>query len=252
MRIKQYTLGSGKPLICIPVTETGKNEIYEAAEQAAGQAAQALEWRMDWFVEVGQWNQVEEVLGRLAEVSRNMVLLCTFRSKQQGGQKAIAEQEYVMLLQNIAKSGMADLLDVEVSELSNAPELIASLHSFGQRVIGSQHYFSHTPDMERMRQELRQMESAGADIGKLAVMPKSPLDVLRLMEVTACMREENPGYPLVAMAMGGLGAVSRIGGQLFGSCMTFASAGTASAPGQLPVEDTDLILNKISESMNLK
>ena len=37
--------------------------------------------------------------------------------------------------------------------------------------------------------------------------------------------------------MGGLGAVSRVSGAVFGSALTFATAGGApSAPGQLPVE----------------
>ena len=43
--------------------------------------------------------------------------------------------------------------------------------------------------------------------------------------------------PVVTMSMGGLGAVSRVSGAVFGSALTFATAGGApSAPGQLPVE----------------
>lgn len=38
------------------------------------------------------------------------------------------------------------------------------------------------------------------------------------------------------MAMGGLGAVTRLGGGPFGSSATFATVGPASAPGQLPAE----------------
>ncbi len=249
MKIKGYTLGTGTPLICIPVTEVEQNKIYQAAENATAQKADALEWRMDWFAGADDWKQVEETLNGLSEICRNVILLCTFRSKPQGGQRRITEESYIRLLQNIAKSGRADLLDVEASELSDASEIIRMLHSQGQKVIASRHYFSNTPETEQMRQDLRKMQSDGADIGKLAVMPDTPLDVLRLMEATACIKEYAPDYPLVTMAMGGLGAVSRVGGQLFGSCMTFASAGKASAPGQLPVEDTLMILNKISESM---
>jgi 3-dehydroquinate dehydratase-1 len=38
------------------------------------------------------------------------------------------------------------------------------------------------------------------------------------------------------MSMGALGVVSRIAGGLYGNAMTFASAGKASAPGQVEVE----------------
>lgn len=100
-----------------------------------------------------------------------------------------------------------------------------------------------------MKQELLRIKASGADIAKLAVMPNTPLDVVRLLQATAEVKEEAPDYPLITMAMGGLGAVSRISGQVFGSCMTFASFGKASAPGQLLLGDTSWILNQISESM---
>ncbi|NBH12629.1 type I 3-dehydroquinate dehydratase [Lachnospiraceae bacterium] len=252
MKIKEYTLETGKPLICVPVTQARKNEIYQAAEKAIERGTDALEWRMDWFEKSDDWSQVEETLDRLSEICRKAVLLCTFRSKPQGGQRAITPEAYILLLQNIAGSGLADLLDVEVPELSEASGVIKRLHDLGQKVIGSRHYFSNTPDTERMQRDLAEMKSAGADIGKLAVMPQTPLDVIRLMEAAARIKENMPDFPLVTMAMGGLGAVSRVGGQLFGSCMTFASVGKASAPGQLPIEDTVMILDKISESMKLR
>ena len=44
-----------------------------------------------------------------------------------------------------------------------------------------------------------------------------------------------PSDPIITMAMGELGAVTRTAGALFGNAMTFASAGKASAPGQIDV-----------------
>lgn len=252
MKIKNRTIGAGRPLICVPVVETEQDGIFKEAEQAVSHGAEVLEWRMDWFAQVEQWNAIEAVLNRLAEICREVILLCTFRSSRQGGQREIAETEYVGLLQKIADSRLADLVDVEVFELSDASAVIGRLHGKGQRVIGSQHYFSHTPETTEMQQELGQMRKAGADIGKLAVMPGTPMDVLRLLEATARMKEKYPDYPLVTMAMGGLGAVSRVSGQVFGSCMTFASVGKASAPGQLPIEDVTQMLEKIAESMEIR
>ena len=80
------------------------------------------------------------------------------------------------------------------------------------------------------------MAEAGADAVKLAVVPHDPHDVARLLGVTARASEELD-VPVVTMSMGGLGAVSRVSGAVFGSALTFATAGGApSAPGQLPVE----------------
>lgn len=249
MQIKRQIIGKGRPLVCVPVVEIEEDEIYKAAESAVKQGAEVLEWRMDWFGQTDCWNRVEKILHRLQEICGNVILLCTFRSKPQGGERDISREEYLELLRNVAGSRKADLLDVEVPELLEPSAVIQKLHDMGQYVIGSSHYFSHTPTMLEMKQELAGMQQAGADIGKLAVMPQSPLDVLHLLEATAQRKEEEPDYPLVTMAMGGLGVISRVSGQIFGSCMTFASVGKTSAPGQLPLEDVAGMLGKISESM---
>ena len=47
--------------------------------------------------------------------------------------------------------------------------------------------------------------------------------------------KEGPGdteKPVIAMSMGNLGSMSRIAGENFGSSVTFATVGKASAPGQ--------------------
>ena len=248
-KIKQYTIGKGRPLICVSIVEIEKDQICQVAVQAVKQGAEVLEWRMDWFAQIEQWGKTEQILSELAKICQETVLLCTFRSKSQGGEQQLSQAEYIQLMQNVAKSGYVDLLDLEVMECANASAVIEKLHQAGQKIIGSQHYFSHTPETVQMRQELLQIQEAGADIGKLAVMPQNAMDVLRLLEATVQTKEDYPDYPLVTMAMGGLGTVSRISGQIFGSCMTFASLGKISAPGQLPLQNMTEILEKISESI---
>lgn len=250
MQIKKRTIGTGRPLVCVPVVEIEEDRIYKAAELAVERGAEVIEWRIDWFAQAACQERIEKILHRLQVICGDVILLCTFRSSPQGGEREISEETYLELLEVIAKSGQADILDVEVSELSHPSDVIRKLHDMGQCVIGSKHYFSHTPETEQMQQDLSYMQRAGADIGKLAVMPHNSLDVLRLLEATARMKENCPHYPLVTMAMGGLGAISRISGEVFGSCMTFASVGKTSAPGQMPLEDVTGILNKISESMD--
>lgn len=249
MQIKQQTIGMGRPLVCVPVVEIEEDDVYRAAELAVESGAQVLEWRMDWFAQIDCWNRVEEVLRKLQQICGEVILLCTFRSKPQGGEREISQEAYLQLLKNIADSRLADLLDVEISEIAEPSEVIQSLHHLGQCVIASKHYFSLTPETGKMQEDLGAMKHMGADIGKLAVMPHSSIDVLGLLEATARMKEMDPQYPLVTMAMGGLGVISRVSGEIFGSCMTFASVGKSSAPGQLPLQDVIGILDKISESM---
>ena len=47
------------------------------------------------------------------------------------------------------------------------------------------------------------------------------------------------------MSMGALGAVSRLAGETFGSAMTFANPGQASAPGQVSLDIVNEVLNAL-------
>ena len=80
------------------------------------------------------------------------------------------------------------------------------------------------------------MQEMEADIVKMAVMPREERDVLTLLDATLTMKELHAVTPVVTMAMGELGLVSRLTGKIFGSAITFGSVGMASAPGQIPTE----------------
>ena len=101
---------------------------------------------------------------------------------------------------------------------------------------------------EKIAQLRAAMQAAGADLPKLAVMPQSRRDVLALLAATAEMAERHPATPVITMSMGALGAVSRICGEAMGSAMTFASAGKASAPGQIELEVLNPVLDRLALS----
>jgi len=92
------------------------------------------------------------------------------------------------------------------------------------------------------------MQALGADICKIAVMPRSAADVLTLLDATRIMHEEYADRPLITMSMGGLGVVSRIAGQVFGSAATFGMVGTASAPGQVDASELRALLDVLERS----
>jgi 3-dehydroquinate dehydratase-1 len=101
-----------------------------------------------------------------------------------------------------------------------------------------------------MQMLLERMAESDADIVKLAVMPQSREDVLSLLAETGSFHETYPDQPLITMSMGALGVVSRIAGETFGSCVTFGAGNQASAPGQMPMDELEKILNAIHTSMN--
>ena len=93
------------------------------------------------------------------------------------------------------------------------------------------------------------MQDLGADIPKIAVMPKCKLDVLELLEATTIMAEQYADRPIITMSMAGQGMISRLCGEVFGSCLTFGAVDKASAPGQINVGELAKVLNIINKSI---
>ena len=61
------------------------------------------------------------------------------------------------------------------------------------------------------------------------------------------MAERHPETPVITMSMGALGAVRRLCGEAFGSAMTFANPGQASAPGQVALD----IVHEVLDALHL-
>mgnify|MGYP000217862689 CR=1 FL=1 len=106
----------------------------------------------------------------------------------------------------------------------------------GVKLILSYHNFVETPSEEFMMRKIKEEITYGADIPKIAVMPKEQGDVLKLLSVTYNARKKISN-PLITVSMGSLGFISRFVGCIFGSDMTFASGVNESAPGQMPIEE---------------
>ena len=70
-------------------------------------------------------------------------------------------------------------------------------------------------------------------------------DVLDLLQTTAQISAQTM-HPIITMSMGKLGVISRISGATFGSAVTFATVGQASAPGQIPLDKMRAILQAIN------
>lgn len=244
--VRNTAIGEGIPKICVPIVGRTKEEILSAAGALGGLPVDVVEWRVDWFEGSGDFGAVREVLEELRTALGGLPLLFTFRTAAEGGEKAIESEEYRELAVKAAGTGLVDLLDVEVYLGDRlVKDVIGEAHRAKVAVIGSNHDFNGTPSNEDMLGRLKKMRDLGADILKLAVMPKDRRDVLRLLSVTETADREIPDRPVITMSMAGVGAVSRISGEIFGSALTFGSVGKGSAPGQIGVVDLSEILKVI-------
>ncbi len=129
-----------------------------------------------------------------------------------------------------------DLVDVELSSGDDVlAHLSAIAREYGVKTIFSYHNLTATPPQQELLTILQKMEESGADIAKLAAMPLCQQDVLALLQATLMARTSLLDIPLIAIAMGDMGKISRLAAGLFGSDITFARAAGASAPGQLHI-----------------
>lgn len=248
IQIKNLTLGTGIPKICVPLTAQSAGDLCAQAREAAAAAADLVEWRADFYEDLEKPQKTAEMLNSLSDILGQIPLLFTIRTKEEGGNRHITTKDYVNLNQLAANTGKTDLVDVEAFGCEEEKRtLIKSLQEAGVVVVASTHDFEKTDDKDNLLKRFKALDESGADILKMAVMPHEFEDVAALMQVTSLMAKEYTDKPLISMAMGNVGAISRISGENFGSCVTFGTIGAASAPGQFPIRELRMMMEALHE-----
>lgn len=234
VRVRNIEIGAGAPKICVPLVDRTTELLAERADRICGQGGDMAEWRADYFQNCSDKEQLLAAGEKIREKLKEMPLLFTFRTAKEGGERPISAEEYIRLNEWMIKSGFIDLVDVELfSGDETVKRLIETAHENGVKVIISNHDFERTPPQEEIVSRLRNMQSLGADISKIAVMPQCRRDVVTLLAATEEMYTKYAERPIITMSMGGYGVISRVSGETFGSAVTFGAVGKTSAPGQL-------------------
>lgn len=252
VKVRNIEIGTGVPKICVPIVGVTKDEIITEAKSFKDIPVDVVEWRVDWFEGVFDFDKVEDVLKDLREALGETPILFTFRTSKEGGEKAIEAEPYAELNKNAAKSGYVDLVDVEVFTGDDiVKDIVSAAHECDVKVVASNHDFDKTPAKEDIVGRLIKMQELGADIPKIAVMPTCRKDVLTLLAATEEMYTEHADRPIITMSMAGMGLISRLCGEVFGSALTFGAAKKASAPGQAAVNELNDMLQFLHNNQGL-
>lgn len=234
----QPLAGGRLPAVCAPLVARTPEAL--AAETAAVAAKQPdlLEWRVDFLDAIADSAEVLRAARAVRAASAGIPVLFTRRNQREGGQPIpLTEPQVLAMYEAVAGSGCVDLLDFEMSnDAADVARVRALARRCGLPLVLSFHDFQRTPADDVLQARFAQAQQLGADVAKVAVMPQSMADVHRLLGATLQASAALP-IPVISMAMGGLGAVSRLCGGEFGSALTFAVGAAASAPGQMPIED---------------
>ena len=180
--IKQTVLGQGMPKICAPLVEKDYKSLIHQAESFTEQPVDVAEWRADWFDSILEPDLLDQVLPGLESALKDIPLLFTFRTQREGGHVSAPLPAYRSLVEQAIRSGHVHLVDLELlSGDDMVRETVELAHRHQVRVILSNHDFAATPKEDDILRRLHHMEELGADIAKIAVMPRSARDVLTLL-----------------------------------------------------------------------
>lgn len=247
--VRNLVLGEGMPKICVPLVGKTREEIIEGAKELKNIKFDLVEWRVDHYLDVLDLEKVKETLVELRKVLNDTPILFTFRSLKEGGEKEVSVEYYAKLNKEISATKNADLIDVELFTGDEVvKEIVECAKENGVKVVMSNHDFFKTPSKEEIVNRLCKMQDLGADLPKIAVMPQTTTDVLTLLCATDEMVTKFAKTPIITMSMAGLGVISRLAGETFGSALTFGAAKEASAPGQVSVDKLSKILEVLHES----
>ena len=238
VKVRNIVLGEGLPKIAVPNVGVTEEEILASAKEIAAAKPDIMEWRIDYYeAGIKDNEKLIATAKALRDVVGELPILVTFRTKNEGGVLELAEDEYLDLVATVVTNRLGDAVDIELfHDEERVKDLVKQAHNYNVVVIMSNHDFEKVPAKDVIEFRLKKMADLGADVPKLACMPHSADDVMTLLSATNDARKAL-STPIITMAMADLGKVSRIAGQVFGSCLSFGAVGKTSAPGQLSIED---------------
>jgi len=244
LRLAGKTLGHGRfPAICAPLVGRTREQLLAEVAGVTAQQPDLLEWRVDFYEGIADTRDVVDLAGRIAAAAGGIPLLFTRRSSREGGEPIpLVEPQVIALCGAVCASGHVDFVDYE---MGNTPDEVCEMRersrAAGVQLVLSFHDFKGTPPLGELQEKFGLAEQLGADVAKIAVMPQTMDDVLTLLSATL-HASRTLSIPVVSMSMGGVGAVTRLVGGLFGSALSFAVGQQASAPGQWPIEELETAL----------
>lgn len=249
--VKEIMIGGVVPKICVPMTPQKLDMIREEAIIADNSGCDLVEWRLD---HLDTWSERTSTKSRqqaLEEIARGLEIIrqetkapviLTLRTRDEGGLAQLKRRDYYTAIRDFIEECDPDVVDIECfdQESEDGFDKIVFLTDLakenGKKVILSNHDFHKTPPAEEIVKRLCIMDNLGADIPKVAYMPKDEDDVHAVIQA-AHAAAEYISKPFIALSMSELGTPTRICGSHSGSAITFAVAARQSAPGQVSVSD---------------
>ncbi|MGT2866549.1 type I 3-dehydroquinate dehydratase [Streptococcus fryi] len=217
--------------IVVPVTPRTLEEATQL-DLSKYEHADIIEWRADYLPK----EDILTAAPAIFEAFQGREVIFTLRTVREGGNINLSNEEYLSLIKDVRQLYQPDYIDFEYysyqaifDQMLDFPNLILSYHNFVE-----------TP--ENLMAIFSELTALSPRVVKIAVMPQTEQDVLDLMNYARGFKALNPEQDYVAVAMGKLGRLSRIAGQLICSIWTFGTVDEETAPGQLSLKNLKYLL----------
>ena len=244
--VKNLNIGDLPVKTIVPITaKTAEQAISQAQVIASNPNADVAEFRIDLLEFSADTQKVIALGQQLNQILKEKPLIATIRTHNEGGKMTVSDQDYEKIYSDYLKKPFMQLLDIEMfRDVGSITKLIKLAHNKNVLVIMSNHDFAKTPEQQDIENRLLKQDQMGADILKIAVMPKSKQDVFTLMNATLAVSQKSQ-KPLLTMSMGQLGTISRVATANMGGSLSFGMIGEASAPGQIDVTQLKQLLKTV-------
>ncbi len=208
-------------MICATLVEPTIEGMVAAANTTD---ADLVEVRLDYLKELNRFDD-------LAAIEKPIIVSCP--PKNEGGVFEGTEEGRSRLL--LKALPPADYITVEMRmEEAVRETLIADAKKQRTKIIISFHDFDQTPSLEELSAIVDEQRVMGADVAKVACKAKTSDDAVTMLRLLAVKKD---GGPIIAIAMGDHGVLTRSLGPALGACLTYAAVDGAhvAAPGQSSV-----------------
>ena len=244
--VKNLNIGDLPVKTIVPITaKTAEQVIAQAQVIANNPNADVAEFRIDLLEFSADTKKVMALGQQLNQILKDKPLIATIRTHNEGGKMTVSDQDYEKIYREYLKKPFMQLLDIEMfRDAGSVAKLTKLAHEKNVLVIMSNHDFAKTPEQQEIENRLLKQDQMGADILKIAVMPKSKQDVFTLMNATLAVSQKSQ-KPLLTMSMGQLGTISRVSTANMGGSLSFGMIGEASAPGQIDVTQLKQFLKTV-------
>lgn len=211
----------------------GRHPVAESARKAAHLGADLVELRLDTFSAHDRKDAAAVV--REARKTANRPVIATVRSAKEQGPKPAGEPmgdlDREILFQSVIAE--ADLVDVELDSSEALTSVLESARRLKKKTILSHHDFHGMISDKDLQTLVKKFKALEGDILKVAATPKDHEEIDHLLDLCAGLTDIDRAF----IAMGEQGAISRVAGFAFGSCLTYGFVDKSVAPGQVPLED---------------